>query len=594
MTLKVKELIDKMIKDEDVKYFEYNEFSSIKEIDRGAFGKVSRAYLASNKLEVALKTFVDENSSIEEEKLNEFVKELNLLRKVCHDANINNFLGITKMELTGNYFMVLEYANEGNLREYLKNKFNSLKWKDKIRMALDITCGLKRLHSEEIVHRDLHSKNILVNNGKLLIADLGLSKKLAEISSNSKANKLGIPQYIDPRCHKITKFKKDKKSDIYGLGVLLWEISSGFPPFPNYQPDQLNLLSYHISTNRLREDPVEGTPLKYLQLYQRCWNDDPNVRPDIEEVYEILSQLSQLETDESLELQYNIKNYNKQERLQPNNSDVNNSEVNYDSKLTDLSIESDISLGPKNLLIVGLTSCGKSALCNVLTETDIFRESESSVSETSNFQRKSFEVNGTKYYAVDTVGFKHTNLSAKEILDKIKEGIQSIPEGISQILYVIGKPFTAGEIRMFELFEEIIFESGILEFVTIVRTKFGNFKIPNERKKEHNMLFEENEKIAKIVNSCKDVIYVDNPPVNIHVYDDHDRDDIENDEKYHKKLRARSRTVLLDHLEKVCLEKYLELKTCDELYSRIVNHIEDNSSNKEVELDQELEKLKIQ
>jgi serine/threonine protein kinase len=53
--------------------------------------------------------------------------------------------------------MVLEYANNGNLRDYLRNKeiFDSLQWEDKIRMALDITCGLKCLHSKEIIHRDL-------------------------------------------------------------------------------------------------------------------------------------------------------------------------------------------------------------------------------------------------------------------------------------------------------------------------------------------------------------------------------------------------------------------------------------------------------
>ena len=57
----------------------------------------------------------------------------------------------------GNYVLVLAYANEGNLRKYLKNKdkFIMLKWKDKIRMGLDIACGLKCLHSEEIIHRDL-------------------------------------------------------------------------------------------------------------------------------------------------------------------------------------------------------------------------------------------------------------------------------------------------------------------------------------------------------------------------------------------------------------------------------------------------------
>ena len=60
------------------------------------------------------------------------------------------------IELSSNkYIMVLEYANQGNLREYLENKFDLLQWNDKIQMALDITCGLKCLHFKQIIHRDL-------------------------------------------------------------------------------------------------------------------------------------------------------------------------------------------------------------------------------------------------------------------------------------------------------------------------------------------------------------------------------------------------------------------------------------------------------
>jgi serine/threonine protein kinase len=51
--------------------------------------------------------------------------------------------------------MILQYANQGNLREYLTNNFQLLQWKDKIQMALDITCGLKYLHSKKIIHQDL-------------------------------------------------------------------------------------------------------------------------------------------------------------------------------------------------------------------------------------------------------------------------------------------------------------------------------------------------------------------------------------------------------------------------------------------------------
>ena len=125
-----------------------------------------------------------------------------------------------------------------------------------------------------------HSKNILVNNGKLLIADLGLSKQLTEAASDSMANKMGMVEYIDPQCYKTINYEKDKKSDIYSLGVLLWEISSEHPPFSNY-PRESGILGFRIINEKFREEPIEGTPLKYQQLYQECWKDKIQMALDI-------------------------------------------------------------------------------------------------------------------------------------------------------------------------------------------------------------------------------------------------------------------------------------------------------------------------
>jgi len=58
--------------------------------------------------------------------------------------------------------MVLQYANQGNLREYLQINFITLKWIDKIRMASEISCGLKYLHSTKLIHRDLVMYNLLI------------------------------------------------------------------------------------------------------------------------------------------------------------------------------------------------------------------------------------------------------------------------------------------------------------------------------------------------------------------------------------------------------------------------------------------------
>jgi serine/threonine protein kinase len=59
-----------------------------------------------------------------------------------------------------NYIIVLQYANQGNLKEYLEKEFLSLQWNDKIQMALDITCGLKHMHSRQIIHMDLVILNL--------------------------------------------------------------------------------------------------------------------------------------------------------------------------------------------------------------------------------------------------------------------------------------------------------------------------------------------------------------------------------------------------------------------------------------------------
>ncbi|PKY57877.1 kinase-like protein [Rhizophagus irregularis] len=187
------------------------------------------------------------------------------------------------------YVVVLEYAKEGNLREYLTKKFKSLEWGKKIQMALDITSGLNFLHSKGLIHRDLHSKNILVNDGELLIADFGFSERLTEVTSNSTGNKMGVIEYIEPKCFKDKDYVKDKRSDVYSLGVLLWEITSGYPPFRNIE--DRDMLGYQISHNNLREDPIEGTPLEYQLLYQECWDDDPAKRPNIDQVYEEIFRL---------------------------------------------------------------------------------------------------------------------------------------------------------------------------------------------------------------------------------------------------------------------------------------------------------------
>ncbi|RIA87873.1 kinase-like domain-containing protein [Glomus cerebriforme] len=369
------EWIETKVRDGDITYFEYDEFINLEKTGEGAFGTVKKADWRSGGIKIALKVLAN-NPSINEDNMNKFLKELKNLRKVSFHPNINQFYGISKEPLSNNYIMVLQYANQGNLREYLKNNFDSLQWKDKVRMALDITFGLKYLHSREIIHRDLHAKNILVHDHKLVIADLGLSKQLSnDITSNSMV--YGMPAYVEPQCYKIDNYVRDKKSDIYSLGVLLWEITSGSPPFSRSPP---YTISFKVASGS-REQPIINTPLDYVNLYKKCWNDDPNLRPNIDDVYIVLkemsSQLNTNTTDNHAVTLKLIENLNKlginsdlvdqNSQSQQSQSSKSINDHNYDLTLSQF--ENQIST-PLSLSSVALTKVDEkdSEISNMLNE----------------------------------------------------------------------------------------------------------------------------------------------------------------------------------------------------------------------------------
>ncbi|RHZ82323.1 hypothetical protein Glove_109g428 [Diversispora epigaea] len=161
-------------------------------------------------------------------------------------------------------------------------------------MAKDITSGLDCIHEENIVHRDLHSKNVLVHDRSLMITDLGLSQPL---DTNSNSIKGGMLAYSDPRyLRNMFTYKRSKASDIYSLGVLFWEISSGRPP---------SLEIAKIVIKGEREVPINGTPEDYIMIYSNAWKDDPNQRPTIKNIFDSLENIK-------LENTYNGPNDNQE------------------------------------------------------------------------------------------------------------------------------------------------------------------------------------------------------------------------------------------------------------------------------------------
>ncbi|RIB12816.1 kinase-like domain-containing protein, partial [Gigaspora rosea] len=165
---------------------------------------------------VALKTLT---GSMENN--NDFLKEFKSLMKCT--LNYNDMLaiyGITQNTQTNEYLIVFQYANDGSLYKYLRKNFSALTWETKLQILKDISDKLDNIHSCAYIHADFHSGNILQDQ-RSYIADLGLSKKNDE--NDSEDNIYGVMPYVAPEVllgHKFTK-----AADIYGLGVIMSEIS---------------------------------------------------------------------------------------------------------------------------------------------------------------------------------------------------------------------------------------------------------------------------------------------------------------------------------------------------------------------------------
>ncbi|CAI2163247.1 13950_t:CDS:2 [Funneliformis geosporum] len=189
-------------------------------------------------------------------------------------------------QITKEFLLVMEYANGGNLQNYLNHNFKDLTWNDKKKLAFQIADGLNYLHNEDVLHRDLHSKNIVIHENNAKITDFGISK--VENHTTIFIGTFCKVAYMEPQILANPKFQYIKASDIYSYGVLMWEISSGYPPFRDHNGD---FLIANAIINKIREDAVPDTPEDYEKLYKKCWIQEPRQRPTILEIVEVFSKM---------------------------------------------------------------------------------------------------------------------------------------------------------------------------------------------------------------------------------------------------------------------------------------------------------------
>ncbi|UZO14543.1 uncharacterized protein OCT59_005999 [Rhizophagus irregularis] len=274
-----------------MEWISYSQFINVKEIARGGFGII---YLATwldgsiednyyNRVRHGCETVILKKFKNSQDISKYFLNELKS-NQFCYkfEQHIIRTYGFTKDPKFDDYILVMQYASGGDLHNWIQENFLRITWsKQKLVILWEISEGLETIHKADYVHRDFHSGNILFNLSNKVghqwqIGDLGLSQPANSTSNNEI---YGVIPYIAPEIFKGSPFSK--KSDVYCMGMIMWELTAGCKPFANVEHDFI--LIFKILDGERPEITLD-TPECFANLMKSCWDPDPEKRPSMKEV----------------------------------------------------------------------------------------------------------------------------------------------------------------------------------------------------------------------------------------------------------------------------------------------------------------------
>ena len=242
-----------------------NKYQIIKLIGDGTYGQVYEGINKESKTKVAIKKLKKKMSSWEECILQ---NEVRILRKLNHE-NIVKLLEVIR-EQNSDVSYIFEYC-DCNLFQFIENYRKQKMYisEMKIRNIIyQIVCGVKYLHSCNIMHRDLKPENILIiiNNNLIKIADFGTAKEIPDFKNNSLTDYVCTRWYRAPECTlKSTNY--NEKIDVWAIGCIMAELYTLKPLFPGIEEfDQINKILKIVGTPEYNEWPEGYTLVQKLNM----------------------------------------------------------------------------------------------------------------------------------------------------------------------------------------------------------------------------------------------------------------------------------------------------------------------------------------
>ncbi|MCD7458764.1 hypothetical protein HAX54_039102 [Datura stramonium] len=282
-----------------------NNFAPENELGRGGFGVVYKGIFEDG-IQIAVKRM--ESAIINSKALDEFQAEIAVLSKVRH-RHLVSLLGYS---IEGNErLLVYEYMPKGALSRHLFRwkslNLEPLSWTKRLNIALDVARGMEYLHTlahQSFIHRDLKSSNVLLDDDfRAKVSDFGLVK-LAPDKERSVATRLaGTFGYLAPE-YAVTG-KVTTKIDVFSFGVVLMELVTGLTALDEHRSEETRYLVewfWKIKSNKenllasvdpaldVKED-IHKSIFIMAELAGHCTVRDPNHRPDMSHVVNVLGQL---------------------------------------------------------------------------------------------------------------------------------------------------------------------------------------------------------------------------------------------------------------------------------------------------------------
>lgn len=221
---------------------------------------------------VAIKMLKDDIAE-DTEAVKRFINESKAVAMLSH----KNIVNIYDVSVKGNLkYIVMEFIEGITLKTFLKRKGGKLSWRETLNITEQILRALEHAHSKGIVHRDIKPQNImLLKNGLIKVADFGIAKLPDTDTLTADDKAIGTVHYISPE--QASGKPIDEKSDLYSLGVLMYELCCGQLPFTADTPVSVALKQCNEEPTRPR-DIVPDLPEGLEQIILHAMQKDPEKR----------------------------------------------------------------------------------------------------------------------------------------------------------------------------------------------------------------------------------------------------------------------------------------------------------------------------